>query len=534
MYKVIIADDHMPVLEYISTSIPWKDLDLELVAACSDGEEAMEECLREKPDILITDIGMPKKNGLELVETAQKLNPDLEIIILSCHEEFHYAQQAVRLNVNEYILKESLHIPRLKDLLHGMVRRLREKEADWKDRRNLQDVVRRNRSAIHTTFLRSFMEQPILNELEWIDRAETLGLRLRQGIPYLPVLCVLERYATLEERFGGANALQFVIENALNESVVTEDKLVLIYDEKHYFILFPFPKTIKRNLHDEIRLELQQIQESVHQKLRIGISFIIGKNCSELSELKKHIHALLGFREYRFYAGEHRILALKKIETTNDDIFVHYAEVLQETRNHIVSGTTEQVVQSVNKWIGLISSNRYPINAVRGWVLKIVSDIELKHSVMQHFTTNYSVEKLQQTIYAIDTLEHLREWFSDYVLRKMEAFHVLRGGSARKEIAEAKRYVMTHLEEKVGMEEMAIRMGMNSTHFSRTFKKETGEAFVSFVTRCKMERAKEMLDQCNLNVDAIAERLGFEHTSYFIKLFRGFSGLSPAEYRKRV
>lgn len=81
-YKVVLADDHYPVLEYLSTSIPWDTLGLELSACCSDGRQAWEACQLHQPDILLTDIGMPAMNGLELIQKAREMN--LSFRRLSC------------------------------------------------------------------------------------------------------------------------------------------------------------------------------------------------------------------------------------------------------------------------------------------------------------------------------------------------------------------------------------------------------------------------------------------------------------------
>ncbi|NRF92902.1 helix-turn-helix transcriptional regulator [Paenibacillus frigoriresistens] len=186
------------------------------------------------------------------------------------------------------------------------------------------------------------------------------------------------------------------------------------------------------------------------------------------------------------------------------------------------------------KWIGQINANKYPMDSVLSWVLKIVSDIELKYTVMQHFLTNYSTEVLQQTVYGIDTLNHLSEWLIGFLVEKMENVRLHQDQSSRKEIVEAQRYVMMHLNEKISMDEMAKRLDLNSSHFSRIFKKETGETFVEFVKRSKMERARELLDKSNQSVEQISEELGFDNSSYFFKLFRAFSGMSPTEYRKKI
>ncbi|AIQ42812.1 response regulator [Paenibacillus sp. FSL R7-0297] len=168
LYKVVLADDHYPVLEYLSASIPWDTLGLELSASCSDGKQAWEACQLHQPDILLTDIGMPAMDGLELIRKAREVNPQLQAIILSCHGEFEYAQQAVKLNVAEYILKESLQIDQVISVLTEAVSRLEIRMISQNNYLQMQKLVSQNHSAIRTRFIRMFLEQPVWDEAEWV------------------------------------------------------------------------------------------------------------------------------------------------------------------------------------------------------------------------------------------------------------------------------------------------------------------------------------------------------------------------------
>lgn len=291
---------------------------------------------------------------------------------------------------------------------------------------------------------------------------------------------------------------------------------------------------MKRNVPEEIRSELQQVQQQLKRYMRIGLTFVINEPCDGIAALKKQISCILEDKSFRFYAGEQVIAKFIPAETSKDDIFVHYSEALHDLRKCILGGEQEVVDDIVSKWISLIESHRYPVNAVRSWAVNLIAELELKYAVMQHFVTNFDAEMLHRAIYGIDTLAHLRDWIIRFLVQKREVVQSLRRQELRKEIAEAKRYVLLHLHEKIGMEEMAYRLNLNPSHFSRLFKKETGETFVEFVTRSKMARAQELLDKSDLHVDQIAEQLGFEHTSYFIKLFRTHTSMSPAEYRRRM
>lgn len=534
MFKAIIADDQMPVLDYLQAKLPWKQLGIELLSKCSDGEEAFEACQVGNPDILITDIGMPIMNGLELIEKARELNPSLKTIILSCHEEFHFAQQAVKLNVNDYILKETMNSEQLQEILQRMVSQLK-KEKDIKShQQKLQNVITEGLSTLKTTYLKSLIDQPIWNEDDWINRAENLGIQLRAGNRYLPVVCLLDCYEELETRFGGARQLQFVVENALHEATELEKHIVISINEKTYTLLYAFPNSIKVNTMDLIYQDIIHVQNMLVKHMKIKSSYFVGEAFNSIITFKKQICKLIKVQCQHYYSGELSIQKYKEMETSRAELFTHYAEAVDDIKSAIQSNELERLEQALDKWSKHLSEHMYPIDLIRGWVLKIVTDVELKYSVMQHFLTNFSVEQIQKKIYSIDTLNYLFTWLYLHLKDKMEGLHHNKHLNTRKEIAVAQHYIMGHLHEKISMDEMAKRLNLNATHFSRIFKKETGVTFVEFVTQKKMEKAKELLDRSSQSIDQIALELAYDNCSYFNKLFRAYSGMSANEYRKRI
>jgi len=105
MLKLLIADDEKIIRESLAECIDWASLGIKNYACCADGIEALEACLDEIPDIVLTDIKMPGLSGIELIEHIQMLSKHVEIIILSGFKEFEFAQKAMSLGVRRYLLK---------------------------------------------------------------------------------------------------------------------------------------------------------------------------------------------------------------------------------------------------------------------------------------------------------------------------------------------------------------------------------------------------------------------------------------------
>ena len=106
MYKVILVDDEKQILDGLKKMIKWAEVGFEVCATARNGEEAIPLIRDLNPDLVLTDIRMPKMDGLMLVEYVRNnMSKDIEFIILSGYSEFEYARKAVRFHVKEYILK---------------------------------------------------------------------------------------------------------------------------------------------------------------------------------------------------------------------------------------------------------------------------------------------------------------------------------------------------------------------------------------------------------------------------------------------
>lgn len=107
MYKVLIIDDEVFIREGMKQIIPWKELGCEFIGEAQNGEEGVEKIVKLMPDIIISDIRMPKKSGLEMIDEIKSINKNIQVIILTGFREFEYAQQAIRLGVLRFLLKPS-------------------------------------------------------------------------------------------------------------------------------------------------------------------------------------------------------------------------------------------------------------------------------------------------------------------------------------------------------------------------------------------------------------------------------------------
>lgn len=131
----------------------------------------------------------------------------------------------------------------------------------------------------------------------------------------------------------------------------------------------------------------------------------------------------------------------------------------------------------------------------------------------------------------MDSLNELRSWLYAHLESTAQALGGGFGGSRRSEVADACKYVSLRLDRRITLDEVAGSLHLNPSYFSRLFKKETGITFIEYVTRMKMERAKDQLRQTDRTVGEICESLAYDNVSYFSKIFKAYAGVTPIEYR---
>jgi two-component system response regulator YesN len=532
MYKVILVDDDYPVLEFLSEAIDWEQLGLTLQGVFENGLNAWEHAQIEMPDILITDIGMPKMDGLELIRRMKEKKPNLRAGILSCHSEFHYAQQALKLHVQDYLLKETLDPEDLQKLLAQFVESLLAEQSIQVQQTKLQHIVDRNKEIMKDKFFSNTIQQPILDMDQWKAEAETFGLHLNRSA-YLPVIGFINSYRPALQRFVSGDILQFAIDNVMEEMIRSEAPLSVhfAYGTKESFYLHPVAPGLKVNGYDEAANLLQRVQTALKKSLKINVSFMIGDIYHQPHELKQGLIRLIANTDQRFYMEESAIVKYREVTFGQEDLFSWYDQACEQFRTLMMEKDKDAVIPTVSYWIALLQQHRFAPDTIKDWVLKLLLDLKLKLQSMQQFRSIYTVDIMHQEIVEIDSLAELKHWLIDYFHSVLSVVGDILDSSKRSEVMDARQYVSMHLNKRISLEEVAEHLHLNPSYFSRLFKKETGETFIEFVTRLKISRAKELLDQTNQSAGKICELLGYDNQSYFIKLFKANVGVTPIEYR---
>jgi len=533
MYKVMLVDDDYPVLEFLSDIVEWEALGLHLQSIHENGASALNYALMEMPDILITDIGMPKMNGLELTKKMKERNSNLQVAILSCHNEFEFAQRALTLKVQDYILKETLDPNDLSKLLISYKEKLEEIHSTMQQQVRLKKQLEANNELAKERFFQQIIYQPELNNQNWYEQKNNIGFRL-ENKKYLPILCTIDNYLFMKEHFFSKNILEFAVHNIISEIMSSNNKgaIHFKFESNRVFILFPMSASIKVDHYDQITKTLEKIQDSMINLLSISVSFLIGEKVVP-ANFKHELTSLLASETQLFYMGSQSIMIKdNRRDISSDDLFSYYDEAVHEFRKLIFASKIKNVEPIVLEWMNFIRENAFSPSIVKDWVLKILLELTFKLRSLQSFQAHHEIDIMHHEILKIENLVELSDWLITYlesaIVYTMEGL----GQTEHQEILKACIYITKNIESKLSLDDVANHVYLNASYLSRLFRQEMGTTFIEYVTSLKIERAKELLDQTTYSLGEICEKLSYDNQSYFIKVFKSHVGKTPNKYRK--
>ncbi|GAA0379851.1 response regulator transcription factor [Paenibacillus motobuensis] len=529
MLTAILVDDDYPVLRYLSENVAWAELDIELMGCYSNGLEAWEGSQRRWPDIVITDIGMPKMDGLEMLEKFSTVNPQLRSVILSCHNEFAYAQQAMKLKASDYILKESLNVEQLQQLLGHISADLSKERKQTAEALRYMQIEAMNRSALKENFLKDTLFHLSWTKEAWLKQAKLNGLML-DAKHYVPLVVSVDRMSDMiRTRQMNDHTMVFAVENVLQEVLDAMHRSVIFRYSQHELVILVCcddPTKEQQLLYYSIPKAIQAIKHYV----KISVTCLLGRQGDTPEELRRILLPMLNDGSQRFYLRENELHRFEKTVFSTEDMYGEYAAFFSKINDSLALNLQEQLKNIIDEWARWVEDHRFHPANVKEWVLQLLMELQMKTMVTLRTQPDLSEDKLYDVVNSIHSMEHLKSWIMEYLLKLSRKLSILSIRSKRTEVIRAQQYVIQHVTEKLTLEDMAAYLNLNSSYFSRLFKRETNQNFIEYVNMVKLQKAKQLLEQSNKTIEEISDHLGYANKSYFIKLFKREIGMTPSEY----
>lgn len=536
--KVFLVEDEMVIRRGIKNSIDWEKEGYIFCGEASDGELAYPMIIKEKPDILITDIRMPFMDGLELCKLVKKELPNIKILILSGYDEFDYAKEAIRLGVTEYLLKP-ISSGKLLEALNGVSESIRREKEDKDLVRKYMEEMRENTE--HEK--QKFFEQMIAGNLSMADALET-GKKYEMNLSAGMYNLLLFRF-TLGKENRKSGELLGEAEYAIEK--LTE-RLEYVFEfqrgvEGWAFLLMADNEEQMSERVKELSKDLEEIMKNYSTIAYFGG---IGQPVARLRELEESFREAERALAARFTMELNRIISVEDIRMaqnvdTLDDIEITSFGEIEKTRTMLEkflnNGAKDEIDEFVDVYINELPEENLKSVLMRQYIImdayivmmSFCEKIEGIEGEMQAQS-----EELKNSMKTIQTLEEIKNYIR-MLLKKIIGVRDTISGRRYSDIIEiAKDQIRkTYMSDEISLNTIAAEVGMSPSYFSSIFSKEMGKTFVEYLTEIRMDRAKELLMCSSMKTSEIGYEVGYKDPHYFSYIFKKTQNCTPKEFRAR-
>lgn len=536
--KVFLVEDEMVIRRGIKNSIDWEKEGYIFCGEASDGELAYPMIIKEKPDILITDIRMPFMDGLELCKLVKKELPNIKILILSGYDEFDYAKEAIRLGVTEYLLKP-ISSGKLLEALNGVSESIRREKEDKDLVRKYMEEMRENTE--HEK--QKFFEQMIAGNLSMADALET-GKKYEMNLSAGMYNLLLFRF-TLGKENRKSEELLGEAEYAIEK--LTE-RLEYVFEfqrgvEGWAFLLMADNEEQMSERVKELSKDLEEIMKNYSTIAYFGG---IGQPVARLRELEESFREAERALAARFTMELNRIISVEDIRMaqnvdTLDDIEITSFGEIEKTRTMLEkflnNGAEDEIDEFVDVYINELPEENLKSVLMRQYIImdayivmmSFCEKIEGIEGEMQAQS-----EELKNSMKTIQTLEEIKNYIR-MLLKKIIGVRDTISGRRYSDIIEiAKDQIRkTYMSDEISLNTIAAEVGMSPSYFSSIFSKEMGKTFVEYLTEIRMDRAKELLICSSMKTSEIGYEVGYKDPHYFSYIFKKTQNCTPKEFRAR-
>jgi two-component system, response regulator YesN len=537
MYKVLIADDEKWVRKGISTTIDWQKYGIDTILEAKDGEEALELAKEHKPELIITDIKMPNLDGLEFITEFRKYNEHTKIIIISGYSEFEFAKRAIKLGASDYLMK-----PIEETVLDEIISKCTSEIV--KDRDKRLDVLK---SADNLKEYMPLAQNYYLSMLltQNIENIESVNTKLKSMNIDLNLECLTVVSLDIDYDSGDRSIWEkaddlakFAIKNILQEFLEKSYTFYIVDISDKRMVCLISGKCEEQNA-EQLNLKniLCEAVEAVKRFLKCNLTAGIAK-ANTIEHVFNSYRESQGILEYRFFYGALKVFDYEEAnrnlkQKISDIININYGTLV----NDIKMGEKENVLATLADLFKDIKLNLDKLSPVEvkpflmNLTIRLYEALTTADPLMSGFIS--AISEIEGSLGNLSTIDEVFDYIKEFVLTNME-YAGQHQNKKKKSIEDALKYISAHYSEDITMNSIAKALFLNPSYFSKIFNEYVGQTFSEYLTKVRMNYAKELLKVSYLKVYEVAEKVGYSDYRHFTKKFKELMGISPIEYRDRM
>ncbi|MEG6589137.1 response regulator transcription factor [Paenibacillus barengoltzii] len=535
MYSIFLVDDEELELEMMRDIIRWEEMGIYVAGVGINGKDAQEKIQAIQPDIVLTDVQMPFMDGLKLAKWVREQYDWMQIVFLTGHDEFSYVKSALHVGAVGYLLK-----PLDLEEISGVIAQVKQKceEVRLKYKSVQMTKAKLLKELLHEKSL--VRQEQLTVELGKLERG-----RGASAASYTLALCSVDRCASGSinrgetDVRGEAGSLETAI-SRLPEVLedyfhaIRKDAMVATLQEGELAI-FIAAEPERGSQPAMTREQWGTLQQTVRGLLRLSVTLAISNEAAELAGIAQLYERVCSLRDERFFLGPGQILFVGDVKPGYRygelPPFSEQAwmEVLQQQRSEEAEAILRDYLMNVRQL-------RIDKSLVYEWAIDLLDRLEEQIHTPSLNCQAEPVKRaaLYQSVYDCQTLQEIEAAIWRAAAHYLELLMERSTDKNAKLVHQVCQIIDNTYHEPITIQSLSSQVYLSPNYLRSIFRDKTGMTIHDYLTRIRLEKAKEMLADPSLKVQDIAQKIGYESTSYFISLFVKNQGVTPNEYRKNL
>lgn len=524
MYKVFIVDDEPFILAGLKSIINWQEYGLEICGQATNGLDALNSIQNQHIDILITDITMPKMNGLQLIKSVKESNPTIKFIVLSGYNDFEYVKEGIKLGIENYLLKP-INVHELVSTLVNTISKIEKTSTRYAYTKEDLEILRDN-------ILFRWVTNSI-DSLELKERSPILQISLEYS--YYMVCSVKILFGSKQhDELNNTQKLKMLSQSYdLCREILSQSDSAICFCEMDGDIIIIFGEESI----DESKSKIHKILNEVHNCIMndLGLDTII--SAGDFQQTFKNVHAsytnakelqdkysLILTQDKILYYNDEKETPSPRHECPKIDYEAFSKHILSKSKKNVFA-FIDDIFDQLQK-----SSCVAPCDIIN---LSIELIFHINRTVKNFDNENDTIndyKNLFSNLFKLQTIDEVRKCIKDIADNAINCF-ITEDDKVNPIIKKVLNYINSHYKENLSLKALSQNFNINSTYLGQLFQKETSELFSDYVNKFKIEKAKQMLLNTDMSTIEISSRAGFSDPNYFYRQFKKYVGVSPSELR---
>jgi two-component system response regulator YesN len=510
MFKLLIVDDEVFTREGIVEQISFHDLNISDIKQAYDGINALEICKNFVPDILLTDVRMPRMDGIELAYKLREVNPSCEIIFMSGYSDKEYLKSAISLKAVSYVEKpidlEELELA----LKTAISSKSKEAKLDEQIKNNLAlQLINKNNNINE---LKLLLKEPHFNTLYTADFFTILINILDLNIDKINNEILLDGIKNIISKNNFSDISSFKDTNLI---------LIHLYTEKQQSYLFK---------HDNLVNFCLEISKYLNQYAKFFIC--IGKKVSGMEKIYESYESSLKALAKTFFYNYNSIIYYDEIKMSSyifdEKLIDSFNEFLYKEDKHqlilFVKRLTIDIKENKNTSVNYVKDIYYKL------YLQLVKFASNKKINLEEDNANN--KSLFETFYTFSTIFEAEA----YLINKInDLFCNLENKYINSDpVSKIINFINNNYSNShLSLQDISKNTYLSPAYICTIFKENTGKTINKYISEYRLSKSKELLSDKNIKITDIASKVGYSDGNYFTKIFKKETGLTPSEYRKK-